>query len=118
MIGFKETVVNAANKFGFLGRVMLKKVKESINSCFGTVEIDRLLAFKGVCASIILKQSAKPMLCAAANVPLPPERRVNQTTVEISTLGILTPIEAGGDENHSPVVWAKKFECLLNTMCM
>ena len=48
------------------------------------------------------------MFCAARKVPLPLERKVNKTIDELLLLGILEPVEAGGVDNCSPVVWVEK----------
>ena len=77
-----------------------------------TTKTDNLPAGKCVCASIKLKQGAKPIFCAARKVSLPLDWNVDPTIDELLSLGLLAPVEAGGVENCSPVVWFKRSEKL------
>ena len=63
---------------------------------------------KGAQASIKLKPDSKPMFCAARKIPMPLERKVNKIIDELLLLGILEPVETGGVDYCSPVVWVKK----------
>ena len=102
----KSAIVKADRNLGFLGRDRLRKVKESVDRCFGTSEIDKLPAVKGVCASSKLKQDDELKFCLAGKVPLAFE--VDQTFDELLFLGVLVRVEAGGVENSSVVVWVKR----------
>ena len=101
-------VVDADRNFGLLGRDIINNSKESIERCCKAELSEKLPTVKGAKASIKLKPEAKPMFCAARKVPLPLERKVNKTIDELLLLGILKPVEAGGVDNCSPVVWVKK----------
>ena len=101
-------VVDADRNFGLLGRDILNNCKESIERCFKAEVSEKLPTVKGAKASIILKPDAKPLFCAARKVPLPLERKFNKTIDDLLLLGILAPVEAGGVDNCSPVVWVKK----------
>ena len=101
-------VVDADRNFGLLGRDIMNNSKESIERCFKAEVSEKLPAVKGAEASIKLKPDAKPMFFAARKVPLPLERKFNKTIDELLLLGILEPVEAGGVDNCSPVVWVKK----------
>ena len=52
----------------------------------------------------------------ARKVPIPREGKVDQTFDELLFSGLLVPVEVGGVENCSPVVWVKKGEKL--RMCV
>ena len=101
-------VVDADRNFGLLRRDILNNSKDSIEQCFEAEVSQKLPTVKGAKAFIELKPDAKPMFCAARKVPLPVERKVNKTIDELILLGILEPLEAGGVDNCSPVVWVKK----------
>ena len=101
-------VVDADRNFGLLGRDIINNSKESIDRCFKAEASEKLPIVKGAKASIKLKPDAKPMFCAARKVPLPLERKINKTIDELLFLGILKPVEVGGVDNRSPVVWVKK----------
>ena len=101
-------VVDADRNFGLLGRDIINNSKESIERCFKAKVSKKLPLVKGAKASIKLKPDAKPMFCAARKVPLPLEQKVYKTFDELLLLGILKPVEAGGVDNCSPVVWVKK----------
>ena len=70
LISAKSAVVKEGRNFGLLGREILRKVKESVDQCFGTSEADKLPAVKGVCASIKLKQEDEMKFCATGKVSL------------------------------------------------
>ena len=101
-------VVDADRNFGLLVRDIINNSKESIDRCFKAEASEKLPIVKGAKASIKLKPDAKPMFCAARKVLLPLERKVNKTIDKLLLLGILEPVEAGGVDNCSPVVWVKK----------
>ena len=101
-------VVDADRNFGLLGRDIINNSKESIDRCFRAEASEKLPMVKCDKASIKLKPDAKSMFCAARKVPLPLERKVNKIIDELLLLGILKPVEAGGVDNCSPVVWVKK----------
>ncbi|MEL7079444.1 MAG: RNase H-like domain-containing protein [Cyanobacteria bacterium J06582_2] len=104
----KIAVVESDRSFGLLGRDILNRCIDKVDRCFNAVNEKTLPTVKGAIASIKLKSNAKPMFCPARKVPLPLEKKVNQTIDELLSLGILEPVEAGGVENCSPVVWVKK----------
>ena len=108
MISAKSAVVKEGRNFGLLGRDILGKVKESVDQCFGTSEVDKLPAEKGVCASNKLKQDDELKFCVTGKVPLAFEREVDQTFDELLSLGVLVRLEGGGVENCSLVVWIKR----------
>ena len=110
LIVAKIAVVKVDRKVSLLGRVILNEVKESIDRCFSTRETDKLPAVRGVCASIKLKQDAKPMFCAARKLLLPLERKTDQTVDKLLFLGILVPVEADGIEICPAGVWVEKGE--------
>ena len=115
-INVNIAVVDADKNFGLLGRDILNNCKESIDRCFKAEASEKLPTVKGAKASIKLKPDAKSMFCAARKVSLPLERKVNKTIDELLVLGIFKPVEAGGEDNCSPVVWVKKainYECVL-----
>ena len=101
-------VVNADRKFGLLGRDIINNSKKSIDRCVKAEASEKLPIVKGAKASIKLKPDAKPVFCAARKVPLPLERKVDKTIDELLLLGILKPVEAGGVDNCSLVVWVKR----------
>ena len=105
VIGVRIVIVKADRNFGLLGRDIIKKVKESVQRCSGTTETKKLPAVEGVCASIKLKQDAKPMFCAARKDPLPPQRKMDRIVNELLFSAILVPVEAGGVANCFPAVW-------------
>ena len=101
-------VVDAYRIFGLLGGDLLNNSRESIERCFKAEISEKLPTVKGAKVSIKLKPDAKPMFCAARKVLLPLERQVNKTADELILWGILEPVEAGGVDNCSPVVWVRK----------
>ena len=101
-------VVDADRNFGLLGRDIIKNSKQSIERCFKAEVSEKLSTVKGAKAFIKLKPDAKPRFCAARKVPLPLARKINKTVDELLLLGILEPVEAGGVDNCSPVLWVKK----------
>ena len=107
LLKLKIAVVESIRNFGLLGRDILNCCIDKVDRCFNA-EIEKTPTVKGAIASIKLKSNAKPMFCLARKVPLPLERKVNETIDELLSLGILEPVEAGGVENCSPVVWVKK----------
>ena len=100
-------VVDADRNFGLLGRDIINNSKKSIDRCVKAEASEKLPTVKGALASVKLKPDAKPMFCAARKVPLPLERKVNKTIDELLLLETLKPVEAGGVDNCSPVVWIK-----------
>ena len=92
---------------GLLGRDILNHSKESIDRCFRAEVSEKLPTVKGAEASIKLEPDAKPLFCAARKVPLPLEQKVKKSIDELLLLGILEPVETGGVDNCSPVVWVK-----------
>ena len=101
-------VVDADRNFGLLERDLLNNSKESLERCFKAEVSEKLPTVKGAKTSIKLNLDAKPMFCAARKVPLPLVRKAKKTIDELLLLGILEPVEAGGVDNCSPVVWVKK----------
>ena len=101
-------LVDADRNFGLLGRDIINNSKESIDRCFKAEASEKLPTVNGANASIKLKRDDKPMFCAARKVPLPLERKVNKTIDELLLLGILKPVDAGGVDVCSRVVWVKK----------
>ena len=95
-------VVQSDQEFGLLGRDLLPKhIVNNITTEHGP-------AVKGYKAHVKLIPGSQPMFCKARKIPLPLQDKVTEKLGQMFRQGILEPVQPGGVNNASPVVWQRK----------
>ena len=89
-------------EFGLLGRDLL--AKHGVNN----ITAEHLPAVKGYNAHVKLIPGTQPMFCKARKIPLLLQDKVTEKLKQMVRQGILEPVQPGGVNNASPVVWQRK----------